>query len=85
MTIATLQLQLPADPTLSDDQLVRITGRAHVAKQMAWLDEHGWPYELSAKGELVVGTLYANLRLAGLAPTAVETAAAGGFDLSKAR
>jgi hypothetical protein len=80
-----LQIQLPAEPVLSLDQLRQITGRAYLHDQMDWLEEHGWVYELRADGKLLVGTLYANLRLAGLRPTMTEAPNDPGFDLSKTR
>ncbi len=81
-----LQIQLPADPLLTPEQLARITGRPQITRQMAWLADHGWHYELSDKGELLVGALYANLRLAGLVPGAVGAPGQdGGFDLNKTR
>lgn len=86
MTAVTLQVQLPADPTLPADKLADITGRAHVTKQMAWLEEHGWHFELAADGSLIVGSLYAHLRLAGLNPADVVLPdIPPGFDLSKTR
>lgn len=86
MTAVTLQVQLPPDPTLPAEKIAEITGRQHLARQMAWLDEHGWVYELTAGGDLVVGALYAHLRLAGLNPADVVLPdLPAGFDLSKVR
>jgi hypothetical protein len=80
-----LQIQLPAEPVLSPDQLRAITGRAYLQDQLAWLEERGWVYELRGDGKLIVGTLYANLRLAGMRPTHAEAPNDSGFDLSKIR
>lgn len=86
MTQVSLQIQPPAEPTLTAEQLQRITGKRRAVQQIAWLDEHRWRYELAGDGTLLVGALYAHLRLAGL-----ELAAAGvsshaeGFDLGNVR
>ncbi|MDF3822904.1 DUF4224 domain-containing protein [Leptospira sp. 96542] len=82
-----LQIMLPAEPDLSPEQIARITGRDQVTRQMAWLDEHRWAYELDARGRIIVGTLYAHLRLAGLAPTGTQATAqkSGGFNLEMTR
>jgi hypothetical protein len=88
MTPITLQIALPKELDLSDEELVRITGRKTVSTQMAWLDENGWTYALDAKKGVVVGKLYAHLRLAGLHPAAVaaqDPGAAGGFNLGATR
>lgn len=81
-----LQIQLPAELTLSPEQLQHITGFKPRTKQIQWLEEHRWPYELSATGDVLVGSLYANLRLAGLNPASVTPPPLpGGFDLSGVR
>jgi hypothetical protein len=86
MTAVTLQVQLPEAPTLPPDRLAEITGRTQRASQRAWLEQHGWLYELRADGTLVVGSLYAHLRLAGLNPADVVLPdIPAGFDLSKTR
>lgn len=87
MNAIALQIQLPAEPTLDADGLTKITGKSQTLKQIAWLKEHGWIFELDLDGHLVVGKLYAHLRLAGLNPAGVTTelVSAGGFDLSKTR
>lgn len=86
MPAVTLQVQLPPDPVVSHAKLAEITGRAHVTKQIAWLEEHGWHFELSADGALLVGSLYAHLRLAGLNPADVVLPdIPAGFDLEKVR
>lgn len=86
MPAITLQVQLPADPKLSPEQLIAITGRQQVAKQVAWLQEQGWVFELAADGSVLVGSLYAHLRLAGLNPAdAALPDIAAGFDLGKVR
>ena len=86
MPAVTLQVQLPANPTLPAEKLVEITGRQQVAKQMAWLQERGWVFELDANGNPLVGSLYAHLRLAGLNPADVNVPdLAAGFNLDATR
>jgi len=86
VTAVTLQVQLPEHPVLPAEKIAEITGRTQTTKQMAWLEQHGWMFELDASGELVVGTLYAHLRLAGLDPAQVSLPdLPAGFDLTKTR
>lgn len=89
MTPITLQIALPDRLELSEAELAKITGRATTAKQMRWLDENGWVYALSADRGIVVGTLYAHLRLAGLHPADVGSRLAAppppGFNLDAVR
>jgi hypothetical protein len=80
-----LQIQLPADLALTPEQLKKVTGKSFQHDQMAWLQDHGWVYELRGDGKLLVGTLYANLRLAGLHPAATEAPNDSAFDLSQVR
>lgn len=84
----TLQIALPDDLTLSPEALARITGRTTRPAQISWLAEHRWKHELAADGSVIVGQLYAHLRLAGLQPdhiTASPAAAGDGFNLSNVR
>jgi hypothetical protein len=86
MPAVTLQIALPDAPTLSRERLEEITGRTRTPSIMAWLDEHHWLYQLDASGNLVVGSLYAHLRLAGLDPAEVSLPdIPDGFDLGKVR
>ena len=89
MTPITLQLALPDKPVLDADRLAEITGSPHKSKQIAWLKEHVWTYELTSKGDVRVGSLYAHLKLAGLHPVDLHTAdvirGVNGFDLSAVR
>jgi hypothetical protein len=87
MTAITLQISLPAELELTPAELVRITGRKTISTQMAWLNANQWTYSLDADKGIVVGKLYAHLRLAGLHPVDVQStpAAAGGFNMSAVR
>jgi hypothetical protein len=87
MTPITLQISLPDELALSQEELVEITGRTTVPAQTKWLDDKGWTYTLSADRGVKVGKLYAHLRLAGLHPVDVDRApaGAGGFNLDATR
>lgn len=88
MKALTLQIALPEVLELSEAELLKITGRKTTPAQMAWLDDHGWTYTLDANKGIIVGTLYAHLRLAGFHPAGISTpepAGAGGFDMSAVR
>lgn len=86
MTPIALQITLPEAPELSPGALATITGRTTRPSQAAWLKDHGWVFELTAGGDIVVGSLYAHLRLAGLLPTSATTGAPDtGFSLDKTR
>ncbi len=39
MPAVTLQVQLPAEPKLTPEQIAAITGRQQLAKQVAWLQD----------------------------------------------
>lgn len=88
MTPVVLQIALPDRLELSEGELAKITGRTTVAKQVHWLDENGWTYVLSADRGVIVGTLYAHLRLAGLHPVDVANPASvwpAGFNFAAIR
>jgi hypothetical protein len=89
-----LVIQVPAQLHLDADDLAQITGRTRTHGQITWLRNNGWTFFLDAKGGVLVGTLYAHLRLADLHPanvqltapmSRVEAAAAAGFDLTKVK
>ncbi|MDG9930340.1 MULTISPECIES: DUF4224 domain-containing protein [unclassified Pseudomonas] len=65
-----------ASEFLGDDELAAMIGAKTPRKQIAWLTDKGWKFEVNAAKRPVVGRLYARLRLAGVEPTpsvAVET------------
>lgn len=63
--------------TLTQEELVSITGCGRRADQVSWLEAQGWTYVKTRAGEPVVGRLYARLRLAGISPSALV--APGGW------
>jgi hypothetical protein len=85
---APLQLTFPIDSeTLDDEEVENITGRAHRDEQIAWLTQHQWHHEVNRRGDVIIGRLYARLKLAGVDLRAL---APGGItvtlpDFSKAR
>ncbi len=86
MTPITLQIALPEQLELTEAELARITGKPSMKSQMKWLQDNQWEYTLSLDKGVVVGTLYAHLRLAGLHPAHVAAPAANdGFDMSAVR
>jgi hypothetical protein len=91
MTI-TLQISLPDALVLTADELAQLTKRKPLRLQMEWLKSHGWPFTLDLDKGLLVGRLYAHLRLAGLQPEDVVAntgpaalASAGGFNRAAVR
>lgn len=81
-----LQVQLPSELTLSASMLAAVTGRTQTAKQIAWLREREWIFEMDAQGNILVGCLYAHLKLAGMDLTAAQMPeVAHGFDLAAIR
>lgn len=69
---------------LAGEELATMIGRKQSRAQRAWLDSHGWRYEINAAGRPVVGRVYARLKLAGVKPNAANAAAeTWALDLSK--
>ncbi|MDP2244064.1 DUF4224 domain-containing protein [Pseudomonas sp.] len=58
--------------TLSDGELVAITGYRLPSKQIAWLRQKSWEFVTSGANRPVVGRLYARLKLAGVRPSTVN-------------
>jgi hypothetical protein len=69
---------------LSSDELASMIGAPSARKQIRWLAEHGWKYELNAARRPIVGRVYARLKLAGVKPNS-STAVAEPWvlDMSK--
>ncbi|XEG75350.1 DUF4224 domain-containing protein [Pseudomonas sp. abacavir_1] len=53
---------------LSREELADMIGASTARKQIQWLAEHGWKYELNAARKPIVGRIYARLKLAGVKP-----------------
>ncbi|NMY89778.1 DUF4224 domain-containing protein [Pseudomonas oryzihabitans] len=69
---------------LDGQELATMIGRKQARAQRAWLDSHGWRYEINAAGRPVVGRVYARLKLAGVRPNAANAATeTWALDLSK--
>jgi hypothetical protein len=54
--------------TLSQEELLAITGCSRRNDQIAWLNGAGWIHVTNRAGEPIVGRLYARMRLAGITP-----------------
>lgn len=67
---ALFELPLSSE-TLSQDEVVAITGCSRRGDQIAWLAAAGWTHVTNRAGEPVVGRLYARLRLSGITPSAL--------------
>lgn len=57
-----------ASEFLTQQELADMIGAATARKQIRWLAEHGWKYELNAARKPIVGRIYARLKLAGVKP-----------------
>lgn len=65
------------DETLSEEEIVKITGCARKAEQIEWLTCAGWEFHKNRAGQPIVGRMYARLRLAGITPATML--ASGGW------
>jgi hypothetical protein len=69
---------------LSSQELADMIGAPSARKQIRWLAEHGWKYELNAASKPIVGRIYARLKLAGVKPNGANaTDQPWTLDLSK--
>ena len=50
---------------LSDEELVRLTGRPQKSKQIEWLRNHGWRFAVKATGHPLVAISEAQRHLVG--------------------
>jgi hypothetical protein len=70
--------------TLSDEELVSITGYRLPSLQIKWLTKNGWQHALTRARRPVVGRVYARLKLAGVKPsTSNAVAEPWTLDLSR--
>jgi len=81
---ALFELPLSSE-TLSQDEIVSITGCSRRGDQIAWLLAAGWTHLMNRAGEPVVGRLYARLRLAGITPSALVQTGGWAPDFSALR
>ena len=49
-----IQQQLLYKYICSPDEVYKITGYKRLRSQQNWLDQHGWTYAVSGKGEVVL-------------------------------
>ena len=48
---------------LTKPQMRELTGTALAARQLAWLDQHGWTYAIDTKGWPKVATAHHDIRM----------------------
>lgn len=66
---------LPQSETLSDEELITITGYKTPSHQRQWLVKNAWAFVLTGAQRPVVGRVYARLKLAGVKPSEVSAIA----------
>ena len=71
--------------TLTQEEVVLITGCSRRADQIAWLQKEGWTFVKNKGGEPIVGRLYARLKLSGISPTTLTSSGGWAPDLNKVR
>lgn len=73
-----------ASEFLEEPELVAMTGAKAAWKQIEWLEDRGWVYEVTASNRPIVGRIYTRMKLSGVAPSEQSvTAEPWAFDLSK--
>ncbi|MBD9676256.1 DUF4224 domain-containing protein [Pseudomonas sp. PDM18] len=74
----------PLPEFLTNAELEALIGAKSTRKQIEWLMESGWKFELNAARKPIVGRLYARCKLAGLRlQTTTADQSAWSLDLSK--
>lgn len=71
--------------TLSQDEIVLITGCSRRADQVAWLQAEGWTFVKNKAAEPIVGRMYARLKLSGINPNTLTSPSGWAPDLNKIR
>jgi prophage regulatory protein len=52
--------------TLRSDEVAKISGHKSERDQAKWLTENRWVFHVNGKGEIIIGRMYARLRLCGV-------------------
>lgn len=71
--------------TLSQDEIVFITGCSRRADQVIWLEAQGWTFIKNKAGEPIIGRMYARLKLSGINPSTLTNPSTWAPDFKKAR
>ena len=71
--------------TLTQDELIQITGCFRRADRTTWLQNEGWNFVKNKSGEPIVGRLYARLKLAGINPGVLATSGGWLPDISNVK
>lgn len=75
MKITSNSAILLSSETLTEKELATITGYQIPSKQILWLTENYWEHVLTGARRPIVGRVYARMKLAGVKPSTVSTAA----------
>lgn len=51
---------------LRPDEITKITGHKSPHDQAAWLTDNRWQFHTNSKGEVIIGRMYARLRMCGV-------------------
>lgn len=54
---------------LRPDEITKITGHKSTHDQAAWLTNNRWQFYTNSKGEVIIGRMYARLKMCGIAPS----------------
>lgn len=71
--------------TLTQEEIVLITGCSRRADQITWLQTEGWTFVRNKAGEPIVGRLYARLKLSGISPSTLISSSSWIPDLNKVK
>lgn len=82
--VAIFEMSL-ASETLSQEELIQITGSSRRADRTAWLQKEGWNFVKNKSGEPIVGRLYARLKLSGINPGVLATSGGWVPDMSNVK
>lgn len=81
---AIFEMPMPSE-ILTDAELAEICGCSRKADQLKWLKDNRWVVTVNRAQQPIVGRLYARLRLAGISPSQLAPAAAGGWELDTSK
>lgn len=58
---------------LRPDEITRITGHKSESDQVKWLTDNRWQFHTNGKGEVIIGRMYARLKMCGIDLRQIET------------
>ena len=71
--------------TLTQDEVMAITGCSRRGDQVAWLEAAGWTHVRNKAGEPIVGRLYVRMKLAGITPDVLVSSGGWAPDFTNLR